>query len=65
MPIIKINEVDYETNDFSDAAKTELSMVQYVDNRLADLQAQTAVLQTARAAYATKLVSLVKPIEDK
>jgi hypothetical protein len=65
MPTIKINEVDYESNDFSDAAKTELSMLQYVDNRLADLQAQTAVLQTARAAYAAKLARLVEPSEDK
>ena len=59
MPIIKINEVEYDTDTFSDEARAQFSMIQYVDGRLADLQGQLAVLQTAKAAYAVKLVEVV------
>ena len=59
MPTVKINEIEYEADDLSDSAKAELTMIQYVDGRLADLQAQTAVLQTARSAYAANLANIV------
>ena len=65
MPTVTINDVKYETDDLSDEAKTELQMVQYVDGRLADLRAQSAVLQTARGAYANKLANMVAENSEK
>ena len=55
MPIIKIDEKDYELDTLSDEAKSQLGMVQFVDTELQKLNAQTAVLQTARMAYAKAL----------
>ena len=50
MPIIKIDEKDYELDNLSDEAKSQLAMVQFVDAELQRINAQTAVLQTARMA---------------
>ena len=55
MPIIKIDDKDYDTETFSDEAKAQLQSLQFVDQELAKLQAQAAVLQTARIAYAKAL----------
>ncbi len=55
MPIIKIDDKDYDTDTLSDEAKAQLQSLQFVDQELAKLQAQAAVLQTARIAYAKAL----------
>ena len=55
MPIIKIDEKDYELDSLSDDSKAQLAMIQFVDAELQRLNAQTAVLQTARMAYAKAL----------
>ena len=55
MPIIKVDNIEYERDTLSDEAKKQLQMLQYVDSELSRLQAQTAVLQTARIAYANAL----------
>ena len=55
MTTIKIDNKDYDTDTFSDEAKAQLQNVQFVDQELAKLQAQAAVLQTARMAYAKAL----------
>jgi hypothetical protein len=46
MANIKIDNVDYDTDKLSDDAKAQLVSIQYVDQELARLQAQTAALQT-------------------
>ena len=55
MPTIKIDEKEYDLDTLSDEAKAQLGMLQFVDAELQRLQAQTAVLQTARVAYAKAL----------
>lgn len=55
MPIIKIDNQNYDLDTLSDEAKAQLQSIQFVDQELARLQAQTAVLQTARTAYAKAL----------
>jgi cell division protein ZapA (FtsZ GTPase activity inhibitor) len=55
MAIIKIDNKDYDTDSLSDEAKAQLQNVQYVDQELARLKAQSAVLQTARVAYGKAL----------
>ena len=55
MPTIKIDDKDYDLDQLSAEAKAQLGMVQFVDAELQRVNAQTAVLQTARVAYAKAL----------
>jgi hypothetical protein len=55
MPTIKIDNIDYDTDKLSDEAKAQLVSLQFCDQELARLQAQTAAYQTARMAYAKAL----------
>ncbi len=55
MPIIKIDNFNYDTDNLSDEAKAQLVSLQFCDQELARLQAQSAAYQTARMAYAKAL----------
>jgi len=55
MPQVTIDNQDYDLDTLSDEAKAQLQSLQFVDAELARLQAQTAVLQTARMAYSKAL----------
>ncbi len=55
MTTVTIDDKEYELDSLSDEAKAQLQSLQFVDNELARNQAQAAVLQTARTAYATAL----------
>ena len=55
MTIIKIDNQDYDLEILSDEAKSQLGNLQFVDAELQRLNAQVAVLQTARLAYANAL----------
>jgi hypothetical protein len=57
MAKISIDNIDYDTDKLSDEAKAQLVSIQFVDQELARLQAQTAALQTARIAYGNALKS--------
>ena len=65
MPTIKIDNVDYDTDTLSDEAKAQLISMQFCDQELARLQAQAAVLQTARLSYSKALqAALPTPLEQ-
>lgn len=55
MTTITIDNKQYELESLSTDAKAQLASLQFVDAELARLQAQAAVLQTARVAYANAL----------
>lgn len=55
MPNINIDNIDYDLDTLTDEAKAQLASVQFVDAELQRLNAQIAVYQTARAAYAKQL----------
>lgn len=55
MPTIKIDEKEYDLDQLSDEAKAQLASLQFVDAELIRLNAQAAVLQTARSAYSQAL----------
>lgn len=55
MPIIKIDNKDYEFDTLPDDAKSQLQSLQFVDAELARLRNQTAVFQTARIGYSKAL----------
>lgn len=55
MTIINIDGENFDTNDFSPAAKESLLGVQFVDTELHRVRTLIAVLQNARTACATLL----------
>ncbi|HQS20111.1 MULTISPECIES: DUF6447 family protein [unclassified Acidovorax] len=55
MPQITIDNLTYDLDTLSTEAKAQLQSLKFVDSELARLQAQAAVLQTARAAYVKAL----------
>jgi hypothetical protein len=55
MPIINIDNIDYDTDNLSEDAKAQLVSLQFCDQELVRLQAQSAAIQTARIAYAKAL----------
>ena len=65
MPIVKIDNVDYDIDTLSNEAKGQLISMQFCDQELQRLQLQTAAIQTARMAYAKALqAALPTPLEQ-
>ena len=65
MNLIKIDEKEYDLDKLSEGAKTQLTNLQFVDAELQRINAQSAVLQTARVAYSRALNELLakdKPV---
>lgn len=60
MPAIKIDEKEYDLDTLSDDAKAQVASIQAVERRLSQLREETAILQTARAAYGNALKSLLQ-----
>ena len=52
MATLKIDNKEYDLDTLSDECKAQLASLQFVEQELSRLQAQAAVLQTARVAYA-------------
>ena len=65
MPTITIDNRDYDLATLSDEAKAQLQSLQFVDAELARLQAQAAVLQTARMAYAKALQAALPSVLEQ
>ena len=55
MAKLTIDGVDYDTDEMSDAAKAQLTSVQFCDGEIRRLQAEAAAYQTARLTYASAL----------
>ena len=64
MSIIRIDEVEYESDLLTEEAKAQLLSVQQTDQRILELQRDLAIAQTARASYATALRELLGHGED-
>jgi hypothetical protein len=65
MPTIKIDNCDYDLATLSDDARAQLQSLQFCDAELARLQAQTAVLQTARMAYSKALQAALPSVLEQ
>lgn len=59
---IKIDDVDYETDEMSDEAKAQVASLQFNDGHMIRLRNELAIAETARTAYAT---ALKKELEKK
>ena len=64
MASINIDNIDYDIDTLSEEAKAQLLSLQFCDAELQRLQAQAAVLQTARAAYSKSLQAALPVMQD-
>lgn len=51
MPVIKIEEQEYDTEDMSEDALAQLRSIEFVDQEMVRLNSMLASMQTARNAY--------------
>jgi len=56
MQIITIDGIEYDADMLSADAKAQLISMQITDQKIANLQSELAILQTARSAYARELL---------
>lgn len=56
---VRIDNVDYQIADLPAEVRAQLASIQAVDRRIAHLQEEMAILQTARSAYANAVKSHV------
>jgi hypothetical protein len=63
-PRITIDGVEHLVADLSDAAKGQIQSLRYIEAEMARLQAQAAVLNTAKQAYGNNLKRILAPSED-
>ena len=59
MSTITIDDIAYAEDDLSNEAKEELGSMQICDQRIAELQTDLRIAQTARNAYANALKNLL------
>ena len=64
MSIVYIDEVEYESDFFTEEAKAQLISLRHADQKITELQRDLAITQTARASYATALRELLGRNED-
>ena len=62
---ITIEGKDYKLDDLSDAAKAQVSNIQFVDAQLQQLSNELAISDTARIGYTNALRSEVQSIKNK
>jgi len=60
METITIDGKDYDIESMSEDAKNELLSIQMCDQKVNDLQAELAIVQTARNAYILSLKSMLE-----
>ncbi|NJM32226.1 MAG: hypothetical protein HC848_04315 [Limnobacter sp.] len=55
MPVIKIDNIEYDTDALSENARNQVINLQVVDQKIHALHQELAIMQTARAAYSNAL----------
>lgn len=66
MSKIKIDDVEYETDEMSDEAKAQIASLQFNEAHMLRLRNELAIADTARIAYANALKKeLEKKLEKK
>jgi hypothetical protein len=59
MTTVTIDNIEYELESLSEDAKAQLLSLQFVDQKLAQLNAEAAAYQTARIGYSNALNELL------
>lgn len=57
---IRIDDVEYDLDSLSEEAKRQILHLQFVNEKLANLQTEAAVYATARIGYTTRLKELLE-----
>tara|TARA_B110000003_G_scaffold208415_1_gene207274 strand:- start:502 stop:735 length:234 start_codon:yes stop_codon:yes gene_type:complete len=60
MPKIKVDEMEYNSEDLSDHGLATLKSLQFLEGQLQKLKSEIAISQTARQAYMAALKSEIK-----
>lgn len=60
MPLIKIDEIEYNTEDLSDNGKAQIASLQFLERQLVRLRNEMAVYQTAQNSYISALKLEIK-----
>ena len=63
-PKVTIDKKDYLIEDLSDDAKAQLGSLNIVDQKVANLQQEIGIMQTARNAYANALATALPKTEQ-
>lgn len=59
MAAITIDGTEYESDTWSDEAKSQLGSIQFCDAKINQLEAELATVKTARAAYGQALKTML------
>ena len=62
MSKITIDNQEYDLDSLSDDAKSQLQMLQFSDQEISRLNAQLAIVQTARIAYSKALMAALPAV---
>ena len=62
MSTITIDNQEYDLDSLSDDAKSQLQMLQFSDQEISRLNAQLAIVQTARMAYSNALMAALPAV---
>ena len=65
MATVNIDGTEYELDDLSDVAKGNLASMQLADQKIAQLQSEIAIVQTARNAYARELAKAIETSDEE
>ena len=60
VPMIQIDNVEYEVDKLSNEAKEQITNIHFVDQKLQQLSNELAVADTARMAYLSALKNATK-----
>ena len=55
MPQIKVDGIEYNTEDLSDNGKAQLASLQFLEVQMNKLKSEIAIYQTARNSYVAEL----------
>ena len=60
MPKIRLDDIEYNSEDMSENAKAQLISLQFADAQIRKLQQEIAISETARQAYIAALKHEIK-----
>jgi len=62
MPKIKIDDLDYNTEDLSEKGLEQLRSLQFLETQMLHLQKEITVYQVAQSAYLSKLKAEIEEL---
>ena len=60
MPKIKLDDIEYNTEDLTDKGKANLASLQFLEGQLSKMRNEMAIYQTAQSSYVAALRSEIK-----